>query len=182
MTRQMASANVLKHELAVMVREKSKATANTVFNTLANLSGHPGWGGAEAATLLSVDAPAGPAMAGTEFTSTSEDATCRIWDSSVVTEAVRPATFEKVTESRLKTKRKGTPAQWLLVHRYEIEPVGVGSRITYTCRLVRADALPGSLALLGIPVLRWLASREWARASRAGLRRLVAAAETKPWA
>ncbi|MDQ0078402.1 hypothetical protein [Arthrobacter oryzae] len=180
MTRQMAAANVLKHELVVTVWRKSTAQADVVFDTLADLSGHPGWGGAEASTLLSVDAPAGPAIAGVEFTSTSEDAICRIWDSSVVTQAVRPATFEKVTESRLETKRKGSPAQWLMVHRYEVEPDGDRSKITYTCRLVRANALPGSLALYGIPVLRSLASREWARPSRAGLRRLVAAAEAKP--
>jgi len=180
MTRQTASANILKHELAVTVREKSKAAASTVFDTLADLSSHPAWGGAEASRLLSIDAPVRPAMGGTEFTSTAEDAICRMWDSSVVTEAARPATFEKVTESRLETKRGGTPAQWLLVHRYEIEPDGVGSRITYTCRLVRADALPGPLALFGIPVLRTFSYREWARASRQGLRRLVAAAEIKP--
>ncbi|MBT2596550.1 hypothetical protein [Arthrobacter sp. ISL-72] len=180
MARQMASANVLKHELAVTVRKKSTATTYKVFDVLADLSGHRGWGGAEASRLVSMDAPGGPARTGTEFTSTSEDAICRIWDSSVVTEAARPATFEKVTESRLETKRKGTPAQWLLVHRYEIEPDGVGSQITYTCRLVRADALPGPLALFGIPVLRSFASHEWAHASRAGLLRLVATAETNP--
>ena len=65
-----------------------------------------------------------------------------------------------------------------LVHRYGIEPDGSQCDITYTCRLVRASALPGVLAIYGIPVLRSLASFEWARASSAGLRRLIAAAET----
>ncbi|MET3176676.1 UNVERIFIED_ORG: hypothetical protein ABIB52_004551 [Arthrobacter sp. UYCu721] len=63
-----------------------------------------------------------------------------------------------------------------MVTEAEIEPDGNQSNVTYTCRLVRATALPGLLAIYGIPVLRSLASLEWARASRAGLRRLIAAA------
>jgi hypothetical protein len=118
------------------------------------------------------------ATAGTEFMSTAEDGTCRMTDSSVVTEAVRPLRFERVTESAVESKKKGTTAAWLLVHRYNIEADGNQSNVTYTCRLVRASGLPGVLALYGIPVLRSLARLEWARASRAGLRRLTAAAET----
>jgi hypothetical protein len=178
MKQQRTAANVLKREVAVTVREHSAAPAHTVFDVLADLAGHPGWGGAEASTLLSMDAPPGQATAGTEFTSTAEDSICRMRDSSVVTEAVRPSTFERVTESALESKKNGTPADWLLVHRYEIRPDGNQSDVTYTCRLVRATALPGMLAMFGTPVLRSLAAREWARASRAGLRRLIAAAET----
>jgi hypothetical protein len=133
MKEQRTAANVLQREVAVTVREHAGVPAQRVYDVLADLPGHPGWGGAEASTLLSMDAPPGPARAGTEFTSTAEDAICRMRDSSVVTEAVRP---------------------------------------------VRASALPGVLAIYGIPVLRSLASLEWARASRAGLRRLIAAAET----
>ena len=175
---QRTPANVLKNELTVTVREHTKVPAQTVYDVLANLPGHLRWGGAEASTLLSVDAPAGQAAAGTEFTSAAEDHICRMRDSSVVTEAVRPSRFERVTESALESKRTGKPADWILVHRYEIEPDGNQSDVTYTCRLVRASALPGVLAIYGVPVLRSLASREWARASRAGLRRLIAAAET----
>lgn len=179
MKQQRATANILKHELAVTVREHAMVPAHVVFDVLADLPGHLDWGGAEASTLLSMDAPPGPAVAGMEFTSTAEDAICRMRDSSVVTEAVRPTQFERVTESALESKRKGTLADWVLVHRYEIEPAGNWSDITYTHRLVRASAFPGLLAMLGIPVLRSVAVAEWRRASRAGLRRLAAAAETK---
>lgn len=179
MKQQGAMANILKHELAVTVREHSIVPTHVVFDVLADLPGHVGWGGAEASTLLSMEAPSGQAVAGTEFTSTAEDSICRMRDSSVVTEAVRPMRFELVTESALESKRNGTPADWVLVHRYDIEPAGSGSQITYTCRLVRASALPGLLVMLGIPVLRPVAVAEWARASKAGLKRLVAAAETK---
>lgn len=178
MKQQRTPANVLKNELAVTVREHATVPAQAVFDVLANLPGHLGWGGVEASTLLSMDAPAGQAEAGTEFTSTAEDAICRMRDSSVVTEAIRPSKFERVTDSVLESKKNRKPADWLLVHRYEIEPDGGQSDITYTCRLVRARALPGVLAIYGIPVLRSLASLEWARASRAGPRRLIAAAET----
>ncbi|ALV43591.1 hypothetical protein AU252_22440 [Pseudarthrobacter sulfonivorans] len=178
MTQQRTGANVLKREITVTVREHSTAPAHTVFEVLADLRLHPGWGGAEASTLLSIEAPPGQATAGTEFTSTAEDAICRMRDSSVVTEAVRPSRFERVTESALESKKKGTQADWLLVHRYEIHPDGNQSDVTYTCRLVRATALPGPLAMFGIPVLRSLAAGEWARASRAGLRRLIVAAQS----
>jgi hypothetical protein len=178
MRQQRTAANVLRREVTVVVREHSTAPAGTVFDVLADLPGHPGWGGAEATTLLSMEAPPGQAAAGTEFTSTAEDAIYRMRDSSVITEAVRPSRFERVTESALESKKNGTSADWLLVHRYEIRPDGNQSEVIYTCRLVCATALPGVLAMFGMPVLRSLAAREWARASRAGLRRLIAAAET----
>lgn len=178
MRQQRTAANVLRREVTVTVREHSTAPARAVFDVLADLPGHPGWGGAVATTLLSMEAPRGQAAAGTEFTSTAEDAIHRFRDSSVVTEAVRPSKFEWVTESALESKKNRTPADWLLVHRYEIRPDGTQSHVTYTWRLVRATAVPGLLAMFGIPVLRSLAARGWARASRAGLRRLIAAAET----
>jgi hypothetical protein len=178
MMQQRTGANVLKREVAVTVREHAAASADRVFHVLTDVSAHVRWGGAEASTLLSVNAPAGPATAGTEFSSTAEDAICWIKDSSVVTEAVPPLTFEKVTDSGLENKKTGTPADWLVVHRYEIQPDGGHSNITYTTRIVRASALPGRLAVFGIPVLRRLAALELARASKAGLRRLAAAAET----
>lgn len=179
MQQQKGAANVLKREVAVTVRERAKAPADTVFDVLADLPGHFDWGGAEASTLLSIEAPALPAAVGTEFTSTGEDAICRMRDSSVVTEAARPSRFERVTDSALELKRNGKPADWVLVHRYEMEPDGNQCGITYTCRLVRASALPGALSLFGIPGLRSIAAIEWSRAARAGLRRLVVAAETR---
>jgi hypothetical protein len=177
MKQQRTAGNVLTQEVAVTVREHTTASAYAIFDILTNLPGHLQWGGAEASTLLSMDAPEGQASAGTEFISTAEDQICRIRNSSVVTEAVRPLRFEQVAESALVSKKNGTTADWVLVHRYEIETDGNQSIVTYTCRLVRATGLPGLLAMFGIPVLRSLASIEWARASRAGLRRLIAAAE-----
>lgn len=171
------TANALGRELVITVREQAKVPAHTVFDTLVDLSGHLSWGGAEASTLLSIEAPSGPATVGTEFTSSAEDAMCRMRDSSVVTEASRPTTFERVTESALEHKRSGKSAKWVVVHRYEIAPDGNLCAVSYTGRIVRATALPGALAVLGIPWLRAIAAWEWTRASKAGVRRLIVAAE-----
>ena len=178
MKQQRTAGNVLDREIAVTVHQHATVPPDIVFDVLADLPHHMMWGGAEASTLLSMQAPPGQATAGTEFTSTAEDRICRMRDSSVVTEALRPWMFERVTESALESKKHGTKAAWLLVHRYEIEAASEQSDVTYTCRLVRASGLPGLLAMFGFPVLRSLAVREWARASREGLGRLIAAAET----
>lgn len=180
MKQQRTVGNVLRREIAVTVHDHAMVPADIVFDVLANLPNHMEWGGAEASTLLSMQAPIGLATVGTEFTSTAEDRICRMQDSSVVTEALRPRTFERVTESALESKKYGTRAGWLLVHRYEIESKVDQSEITYTCRLVRASGLPGVLSMFGFPLLRSFAAREWARANRGGLRRLIAAAEAAP--
>jgi len=177
MKQRKGPANVLWRELVMTVRESAKAPARTVFDLLVDLPGHMGWGGAEASTLLSIEAPSEPAAVGSEFTSFTEDAMCRMRDSSVVTEATRPITFERVAESALEHKRNGKSAVWVVVHRYEIEPDGDTCAVSYTCRIVRASSLPGALAVLGIPGLRAIAAWEWTRASKAGLHRLVEAAE-----
>jgi len=179
MKQRKGMANALGRELVMTVRESANAPAHTVFDLLVDLPGHLSWGGAEASTLLSIEARSEPATVGTEFTSSGEDAMCRMRDSSVVTEATRPTTFERVTESALEHKRNGKSAAWVVVHRYEIEPDGETCAVSYTCRIVRASALPGALAMLGIPVLRAIAAWEWTRASRAGLHRLVVAAEDR---
>ena len=178
MKQQSTAGNVLNHEIAVTVHQHATVPADIVFDVLANLSHHMLWGGADASTLLSMQAPPGQATAGTEFTSTAEDRICRMRDSSVVTEALRPWMFERVTESAVESKKHGTKASWLLVHRYEIEAAAEQSDVSYTCRLVRASGLPGPLAMFGFPVLRSLAMHEWARANKEGLGRLIAAAET----
>lgn len=164
-------------EVAVTVRERTMAPPQLVFDALADPQRYLDWGGAEASTLLSIDAPPGSATVGTEFTSTGEDMVCEMWDSSVVTEATPPLRFERVVDSAVTVKRSGKTADWVLVHRYELEPDGSGTTVTYASRLVRASALPGPLSMLGIPVLRTIALREWSKAAQAGLHRLIVAAE-----
>jgi hypothetical protein len=98
-------------------------------------------------------------------------------DSSVVTEAERPRALEFVTESAMQLKKAGASTDWMIVHRYEIEPRGIGCHVTYTSRVTRASALPGPLGVFKLPILRWLAMREAAGQAKRGLRNLSRMAE-----
>ena len=122
-------ANALKGELIVHLEETTTAPAEIVYDRLADVRNHLEWGGTmqpkDNFRLLSIDAPEGPALVGTEFQSTGADAMGRFADSSVVTEATRPSVFEFVTEARLSTK-KGKVVEWTNIHRYELTPAGRG--------------------------------------------------------
>ena len=173
-------ANALKGELGIHLEEATTAPAEIVYDRLADVRNHLEWGGTmqpkKNFRLLSIDAPEGPAIVGTEFQSTGADAMGRFADSSVVTEATRPSVFESVTEARLSTK-KAKVVEWSNIHRYELTPQGQGCRISYTLRTVRISELPGALAMFKVPGLRSLALRMSGSYSRKGLRNLVKLAE-----
>ena len=72
------------------VEATSRASAETVYAVLADLSTHTVWAGerqGKRTRLLTIDAPAGPAVVGTEFSSTGSDPMGSFSDRSVVTEA-----------------------------------------------------------------------------------------------
>jgi hypothetical protein len=174
-------ANALRGELVVHAEEGCRAPAEVVYDLVADVRSHLEWGGRmqkKNYRLLSIEAPAGPASVGTEFSSTGADAMGRFADSSVVTEATRPSRFEFVTEARLSTK-KGAIVEWTLVHRYEIEPQGEGCRISYTARTVRISELPGALKLFNIRWLRPLLMKVAAANVRRGVRNLPRVAEQR---
>jgi len=176
-------ANALKgRELVIEVEERGAAPAGVVYDLLADLSTHLEWGGARQqgkSRLLSLDAPAGTAAVGTEFSTTGEDAICHMEDRSVVTESSRARTFEFVTESSMELKRGGKRSEWTLVHRYEIAPESGGCRVTFRSRITRVSALPGLLVVFRIPGLRAIALKEAASGSRAGLRNLLRMAQER---
>ena len=173
-------ANALKGELVIRLQETSGAPAEVVYDLLADIRRHLEWAGTmqpkKNFRLVSIDGPAGPAAVGTEFTSAGVDPMGRFADSSVVTEATRPALFEFVTEARLSTK-KGKLVEWTNVHRYEIEPRDEGCAVTYTVRLVRISELPGALGMFKVPGLRSIARKASGSAMRRGLRNLVRLAD-----
>src|SRR6266536_2758172 len=115
---------------ALKFEGRSQAPAEAVYDLLADLGSHLEWAGAkqlETTRLLTMEAPAGPATVGTEFVTTGSDGkAARFADRSVVTEAIRPAVFEFVTESHRQGKPGSRPWQLTLVHHYEIgsEPIG----------------------------------------------------------
>jgi Polyketide cyclase / dehydrase and lipid transport len=172
--------NALKGELTVRVEHASAATAEAVYEQLADVRSHLEWAGRmqpkKTFRLLSIDGPDGPATVGTEFRSTGADGMGTFSDTSVVTGASSPRLFEFVTEARLSTK-KGTVVEWTLVHRYEIEPRDRGCRISYTVRTVRLSELPGALAVFNVPVLRSLLLKVARSNVRRGVRNLAQLAE-----
>jgi hypothetical protein len=175
------AANALKREVEVRSEITTRAPAEAVYDVLADIGSHLRWAGEmqkEKNHLLSIDGPEGPAVVGTEFTSTGLAPEGRYSDRSVVTEATRPSVFEFVTEARVVTKR-GKRAALTIVSRYEIATADEGVRISSTVRTVRADALPGPLALMNIGFLAPLVRRESQALVRRGLHNLVTVAEER---
>jgi hypothetical protein len=175
------SANALKKELVVRVEATSAAAPETVYGLLADLSSHLVWAGerqAKKTRLLTIDAPAGPAVVGTEWRSTGADPMGTFSDRSVVTEATPGKAFEFVTEAHLATKR-GPSCDWTGVERYELEPVDGGCRIVATSRITRITDLPGMVALFNVPGLRELGLKVSAKVSRRTVRNLARVAEER---
>jgi uncharacterized protein YndB with AHSA1/START domain len=171
--------NALKHEVEIQVEVPCRAPAETVYEVLADLRSHLTWAGERQkknARLLTVDAPVGPALVGTEFTTTGADPMGRFTDRSVVTEATPPSVFEFVTEARLVTKR-GKVADWTNVHRYELASSPGGCRIRYSIHITRISALPGALALFNVGALSGLVQKATRAAARRGVEGLARLAE-----
>jgi hypothetical protein len=154
------------------------APPEVVYDLLADLRRHLDWAGERqnpTTRLLSLQAPAGLATVGTEFSSTGSDGKVARWrDRSVVTEATRPRVFEFVTEG----VRAGKPGsrEWhaTSVHRYEIHPAPEGSRVTYDGQDTRLDGAPAPMTW---PVVRSLVIRMSSKYMRRGFDGLLALAD-----
>jgi hypothetical protein len=178
-TRMGSKGNALLHEIEIVVTRSSVASPEVVYRLLADPRSHLVWGGerhAKGPKLVGIDAEAGPATVGSEFTSRGVDMMGRFEDRSVVTEADPGHTFGFVTDARLTTK-KGGVVDWTLIHRYELTPLGDGCTVTYTVRTTRISALPGPMRLFNAPVLSRLLVRMASRAPRQGVDNLIAMAE-----
>jgi polyketide cyclase/dehydrase/lipid transport protein len=157
-----------------------RAPAEAVYELLANLESHLEWAGrrqSETTRLLTLDAPAGPAVVGTEFSTTGSDGKVARWsDRSVVTEATGPEVFEFVTEGRREGKPGSRPWLATAVHRYEIAPEPGGCRVTYTEELSR---LAGAPRILFAPGISRIVFRISAKYMRRGFESLLALAEER---
>jgi hypothetical protein len=165
---------------ALRFEGRSQAPAETVYDLLADLRSHLEWAGAkqlETTRLLTMEAPDRPATVGTEFVTTGSDGkVARFADRSVVTEAIRPAVFEFVTDSHRRGKQGSRPWHLTLVHRYEIAPEPAGCRVTYTEEITRMSGAPRVFATPGI---RRLIYRISAHYMRRGFDALIAMAEER---
>lgn len=175
------AGNALKQELVVRVEEASSASPASVYQVLADLRSHEIWAGERQKSttrLLSIEAPSGLAMVGTEFETTGMDPMGDFADRSVVTEAVPGKAFEFVTEAHLTTK-KGDAVDWTNVHRFELSSDGAGTRISYTIRIVRISRFVGMLGLFKVPGLRGLALKASGGVAKRGVRNLARFAEER---
>jgi uncharacterized protein YndB with AHSA1/START domain len=165
---------------AIRFEGKSRASAEAVYDVLADLGSHLEWAGArqlETTRLLTMDAPTGPATVGTEFVTTGSDGKmARFADRSVVTEALRPTDFEFVTDSRRQGKPGSRPWHLTMVHHYEMRPEATGCRVNYTEEVTRMSGAPRAFAIPGIRrLIYWIA----ARYMRRGFAALLAVAEER---
>jgi uncharacterized protein YndB with AHSA1/START domain len=180
MKRSVERSLIRKPFQALRFEGKTRASAEAVYDLLADLRSHLEWAGArqlETTRLLTMDAPAGPATVGTEFVTTGSDGkVARFADRSVVTEAFRPSVFEFVTESRRQGKPGSRPWQITMVHRYEIDGQPAGCRVTYTEEVTRMSGAPRAFATPGI---RRLIYRIAARYMKRGFDALLAVAEER---
>jgi hypothetical protein len=174
-------ANALKRELDFGAEATSRASAEAVYDVLADIRTHLMWAGERQkknTRLLTIEAPEGLAGVGTEFATTGADPMGGFTDRSVVTEATRASVFEFVTEAHLVTK-KGKAADWTNVHRYVLTPAPQGCRITYTVHVARISALPGALALFNVRALTGLMHKAASGVSRRGVTNLARFAEER---
>jgi len=136
------------------------ASPGAVYAVLADLSTHLDWGGRRqrrSFRLTSLQG-GGQMRVGTEFTSVGSIPMTRArWDDhSVVVQADPAAVMEFHTDSVAvwpPTGRK-TEARW--EHRYQIDPDGAGSRVTYRLRLASITNAPLRMT---VPVMRTMTSR-----------------------
>ena len=129
----MAASEGFRFETSVTA--SCGAPPDVVYDTVTDLRAHLEWSGERASDdgfkLLTLDAPAGTAGVGTEFTSTGANFNGTFHDRSIVTEAAPPNRFAIETHARL-DRRRGRTWEVQFLHRYDIRGEGEGSVIVYT--------------------------------------------------
>ena len=140
----------------------SSAPPELVYDVVSDLRAHLVWSGERAADekfkLLSLDAPDGPAIVGTTFTSSGTADNGTFHDRSTVTQASRPHLFVIETDAHL-DRTRGKPWDVHFEHRYDIRPSGTGSEITYTETIKRLSYVPYWLKPWAQPLFRWYVNR-----------------------
>lgn len=132
----------------VTVAEVCRASAEVVYDLLADLEKHMEWGGSWHPTrtqrLQSMDAPPGAATVGVEFSSVGSASAGSWHDRSVVTAAYRPSLFEFETVGTQRDARGFDRMSLRAIHRYTLTPFEEGTKVSYsmTANLV-ANGAPG---------------------------------------
>jgi hypothetical protein len=164
----------------MVLAARSDAPTSAVYDVLADLSTHMDWAGTRqyrSFRLLSLDG-SGPVETGTVFTSvgTMPMARSRWQNRNVVAEARPPEVLEFHTEAVV-TWRSGKRTEARYEHRYEIEPDGTGSRVTYR---LRQTAISNPPLRMRLPIMRTMTHRVMIpRFCRRGFRNLLRSAERR---
>ncbi len=151
-----------------------------IYATLDDLSTHTTWAGSMHGKknfgLRTMEAPADPAVVGTEFHSTGDDPMGSFNDRSVVTEATSPSVFEFVTEGRLAPKKTSKAVcDTRITYRFEIVPAGTGSTVTYRLHISKWTNAPAVLRSAALRPIARLVTKSYAKKM---LRNLAAFAAT----
>jgi hypothetical protein len=149
-----------EHMLRFAASVTTTASPDAVYAVLADVRTHLDWAGTQAPNksfrLLTLEGPPGPATAGTEFTSTgaaSRSGKDMFHDRSTVTEAVPGRVFAFGTDARL-DRAHGETWHTHFEHRYELRADAGGTRVDYTCDVVRGSYRPYWLHPLARPLTR----------------------------
>lgn len=137
----------------VRFSEVCRAPAEVVYDLLADLTTHLDWGGSRQAwyfRLLSMDGPREPMQVGAQFSSSGAipGTRRRFADRSQITLAQRPVAVEFVTQSSVHGRRT---MEATYRHRYDLDPVPGGCRVTYA---FRQERLVNPLLRMALPVVR----------------------------
>ncbi len=137
------------------IRGDCKARPEAAYDLVANVQSHLEWNGERQAKnfrLLTLTAQPGAAVAGSTWESTgSTPMSSRRWyDRSTVTVAERPRVFEFRTEATAPFQN-GERMEAVIVHRYEFEPKGGGTCVSYT---MRQESMEHGMWRLTLPLLR----------------------------
>ena len=139
------------------------ASPEVVFATIADLRAHLVWSGERAADddfkLLDLAQTSGGGVGvGTTFESTGANFNGTFHDRSEITAMAPPNLFVIDTDARL-DRRRGDPWEVHFTHRYDVEPEGTGSRITYTETISRLNYVPYWLSAPLRPLSRAVINR-----------------------
>ncbi|MFY9587607.1 MAG: SRPBCC family protein [Actinomycetota bacterium] len=178
----MASSDALPagREIPFEMSFRTAAPPEAVFDQLADVGSHLEWGGSKGNKkfhLTGLQIGTGPAVKGTEWTSTGMAPDGTFTDRSVVHEATRPTRFEFTTEAHA-AFRKGGEGDWTVVNRYDIAPDGAGSRVTYRQTVTRATAM-GPMKMMLTPVLGSVGRMMVKALNKKAMRNLAAMAEER---
>jgi uncharacterized protein YndB with AHSA1/START domain len=151
----------------LVVSQSASVPPDRIFATLTSLSTHTTWAGSMHGKknfgLRTLEASADPAVVGTEFHSTGDDPMGSFTDRSIVTEATSPV-FEFVTEGHLEPKKRGKPAcDTRITYRFEVEPSGAGSTVTYRVHFSKWTNAPVVLRAAALRPIARMATKSYAK-------------------